>query len=78
MFTPALVSFNPRYVLPNCLSAPECPFEVAKTLGATLAVLRVLVYADVENVRVAWPTERTGEEEKKTSAKPGAGTGMIH
>lgn len=41
-------------VLPNCsLSTPECPFEVANTDGGTLAVLRVLVYALVENVFVA-------------------------
>lgn len=41
-----------------------------------MAVLWVLVYADVENVFVAWPAD--SEEEKKTRAKPGAGTGIVH
>jgi hypothetical protein len=48
------VFFKFELVLPNCsLSTPECPFEVANTEGGTLAVLRVLVYALVENVFVA-------------------------
>jgi hypothetical protein len=46
--------FKFELVLPNCSpSTPECPFEVANREGATLAVLRVLVYALVENVFVA-------------------------
>ena len=67
------------------LSTPECPFEVASTAGATLAVFLVLPNAVVANVFVARLIDINGssgrgelELEKKTRAKLGAGTGIVH
>ena len=78
--------FKSELVLPNCiLSTPECPFEVANTACATLAVFWALLYAVVGNVFVASLIDTNGswggEEEvleRKTRAKPGAGTGTVH
>lgn len=48
------VFFRTELVLPNfSLSTPECPFEVANTADATLAVFLAFEYAVVENVFVA-------------------------
>lgn len=63
-------------VLPNCNVEPLCPFEVCNTPGATVAVLRVLVYVVVEKVVLA-PPSVSSRPLRKTMAAPGAGTWMV-
>ena len=59
-------------------SDPECPFDVARTLASTVAVFTVLVYAVVANVTgSAGVSPLARSSEKKTRAKPGAGTGIV-
>ena len=58
---------------------PECPFELATTVGSTKTVLWVRVYAVVANVCVACPTLASGLLlSRNTSANPGDGTGIVH
>jgi hypothetical protein len=69
---------RPTLVLPNLLSIPVCPFEVASTAGSTVTVLWVRVSAVVGNVRLAPPAVSVNaEDERKTSAAAGAGTVMV-
>ena len=73
----------PLLVLPNSLlaSIPVCPFEVANTAGSTVAVPIVLVNTVVGKVREADPecsVNAEEEDERKTRAAQGAGTGMVH
>lgn len=67
----------PTLVLPNpFLLIPECPFDVDNATGSYVAVLWNFVRAVVENVSVACPIDNgSALASKKTSAKPGAGTG---
>lgn len=64
-------------VLPNILSIPECPFDVASTAESTVTVLRVFVCAVVGNVWVASAVPSTGANARNTSATPGAGTWIV-
>jgi hypothetical protein len=74
----ALLLF-PTLVLPNPnLLIPECPFDVDNAAGSTVTVLRNFVRAVVANVSVACPIDNCSAlVSKKTSAKPGAGTGTM-
>lgn len=63
----------PLLVLPSFHVSPDIPFEVASTLGSTVATVFVTIV--VENVWVeGLPDSVYAEEERKTSAAPGAGT----
>ena len=54
---------------------PLCPLLVASTIGSTVAVFTVFVIDDVENVSGSWGVaSESAVSEKKTRAKPGAGT----
>jgi hypothetical protein len=65
----------PSLVLPNFLSIPVCPFEVASTAGSTVTVLWVRVFAVVGNVWLGPPAVSVNaEDERNTSAAAGAGT----
>lgn len=71
----------PLLVASRCWrSEPLCPFDVARTEGFTVAVFSCLpVTVDVENVIVdLGSTSESASEVRKTSAKPGAGTSMLH
>ena len=55
------------------------PFDVASTLGSMLTVLYVFVSAVVGYVCVVdGSSAPCAPDERKTSATPGAGTGMSH
>lgn len=70
---------DPWLVLPKTfLSPPECPFDVASTDESTVAVLRVLVNALVENVMGTWPSVSASSLPRNTSAKSGALSGIGH
>lgn len=62
-------------VLDKCQEFPECPFEVAKTDGSTVTVFIFFVTDVVANVVVVdgFDSEYASVD-KKTRAKPGAGT----
>ena len=69
----------PLLVLPSDRSLPLCPFDVASTLGGTVAVFMVFVNAVVGNVAVVLGSDSAAASSVSiTSAKPGAGTVMAH
>jgi len=78
---PGAALILPTLVLPKptSLFIPECPFDVASTVGSTCAVLWAFVRAVVANVCVACPMLTCSAPlSRKTRAKPGAGTGTTH
>jgi hypothetical protein len=69
----------PWLVAPCMSSIPVCPYEVASMDGSMETVLPCRVYAVVGNVKVELGvTARSALLVRKTSAKPGAGTGIEH
>jgi hypothetical protein len=78
---PAPLVALPLLVLPSLRVAPLCPLLVASTLGSIVAVFAVFVTLVVENVAVivcAASAPESASPERKTSAKPGAGTLIGH
>ena len=71
----------PLLVLSRCArSAPLCPLDVASTDGFTVAVFSCFpVMVEVEKVTVdEGSVSARAADERKTSAKPGAGTSIAH